>query len=417
MIACGGANLQRVAASASEFMETSQLTAARDHGAKDVRMVERRVSPANVAMLVQGTEVYGVGTVERLYAMHWPELQFFALARGPLYDWLRERGSQVELIEGLSNYSSSRSWEMIARFPRAMRAAKRDAERIHERLAGRDVRIIHAHWRPQQYIAGYMRRRGYRSLWHIHNNSSRQRLFGLALKMNHWSARWGADLLVPVSRFIGANWENCGVPQRPILNCAVPLFDGPSELPTTGPVKCLVAGRVEASKGQHVAVEAVLRAIRSGCDVRLDLFGGPVEDNPYADELKDRIRAAGAGDAIQFKGFSQNLRELQRDYHLGLQCRIDPEPCSMWVCEALVDGLPLVASASGGTPELVDEGVTGLLYEPGNADQLADRILELAGDRPRLSAMRSAAFQRGREHFTVQRFLDETLDAYQTLVD
>lgn len=378
-------------------------------------MAERQFSPANVAMLVQGTEVYGIGTVERLYASHWPEMNFVAMERGPMYDWLRERGSHVELVEGLADYSSSRSWKMLAGFPQTMRQAKRDAARIDERLAGRGVQIIHAHWRPQQYIAGFMRRRGYRSVWHIHNNSSRKRLFGLALKMNHASARWGADLLVPVSRFIGSNWDGCGVPQRPILNCAVPLFDAPNELPTTGPMKCLVAGRVEASKGQHVAVEAVLRAIQAGCDVRLDIFGGPVDGNPYVDELRARIRAAGAGDAIRFMGFSQNLRTLQRDYHLGLQCRIDPEPCSMWVCETLVDGLPLVASASGGTPELVEDGVTGLLYPPGSAEELARRMMELASDRPRLASMRRAAFERGQSHFRIERFLEETLAAYQSL--
>jgi glycosyltransferase involved in cell wall biosynthesis len=43
-----------------------------------------------------------------------------------------------------------------------------------------------------------------------------------------------------------------------------------------------------------------------------------------------------------------------------------------------VDGLPLIASASGGTPELVVDGETGLLFEPGNASDLAVKLTELA---------------------------------------
>ena len=114
-------------------------------------------------------------------------------------------------------------------------------------------------------------------------------------------------------------------------------------------------------------------------------------------------------------GFCSDLRQRHQEYHLGLQCRIDPEPCSLWVCETLVDGLPLAASATGGTPELVGDGVTGLLYEAGSAEELAKRIDELANDRPRLAAMRAAAFERGQRQFTVERFLSETLAAYQSL--
>ena len=63
-------------------------------------MVENGISPANVVMLVQGDEVYGVGTVERLYAEHWRELSFVSLGRGPMHDRLRA-SVRVDLVEGL----------------------------------------------------------------------------------------------------------------------------------------------------------------------------------------------------------------------------------------------------------------------------------------------------------------------------
>ena len=88
----------------------------------------------------------------------------------------------------------------------------------------------------------------------------------------------------------------------------------------------------------------------------------------------------------------------------------------MWVCELMVDGVPVLASATGGTPELVVDGVTGYLYASGSSAELARRLIELWYMRPLLAEMRRAAFARGSEKFTVPRFLNDTLAAYRSLV-
>jgi len=366
-------------------------------------------------MLVQGIEVYGVGSVQRMYGENWPEMTYVCLSQGPMHDWLIDQGAHVELVEGLAQFRAPSSLAAIARLPRGLAQAKRDAARIHEMLKGRDIRIVHSHWRPHYMISAFLRRYGYRSIWHIHSGISSTRLWGLAKKLNHRLARRGADLIVGVSDFVSRDWEGSGVPRRTIRNAAPTMFDSPNELPEGGPLRTLVAGRLVSDKGHHVAVDAVIAARKAGSDVTLDLFGGPVENNAYVDDLQARVRAAGMEDAICFRGYSAELRQQQREYHLGLQCSEVRESCSMWVCEALVDGLPLLASASGGTPELVDDGVTGYLYRPGDVDELAQRLVELDRDREKLARMRPASFERGRQHFSVQRLLRETLEAYRWL--
>jgi glycosyltransferase involved in cell wall biosynthesis len=162
-----------------------------------------------------------------------------------------------------------------------------------------------------------------------------------------------------------------------------------------------------------VAVEAIIRARQTGADIYLDVYGDPLEANPYADQLRDQVARAGCAEAIRFLGFNAQMRELHQQYHLGLQCRINPEPCSMWVCESLVDGLPLIASASGGTPELMADGETGLLYRPGDVDDLTQKLLQILADPARLDAMRSRAFERGQCLCTPERFAKDTLAAYK----
>jgi glycosyltransferase involved in cell wall biosynthesis len=373
------------------------------------------VSPQQVAMLCQGDEVYGVGTVLRMYAKLLPDVSFVALGDGPLVEWLRGNGNRVDVVPGMVRFSEGGPslWTLL-KSPSVLARARRDAAKIDALLRGRGIRIIHAHWRPQQIIAGFLRRRGYASAWHIHYTMNPRRLMGLGVRLNHAMAKWGADLLLPVSKFIGSNWHGSGVPSAVIYNAAEPCFPGPNRLPES-PVRCIIAGRMEHSKGHHLAVETVMRARKSGIDVRLDVFGGPLENNAYADDLRQRVSQADCEPAIQFKGFQTGMRQHHQEYHLGLQCRIDPEPCSVWVCETLVDGLPLVASSTGGTPELVEEGVTGLLFRTEDVADMTDKLLSLLKEPARLHDMRRRAYERGNRLFTPDRFARDTIAAYQII--
>lgn len=365
-------------------------------------------------MLCQGNEVYGVGTVQKIYAQSIEGLRFICMQTGPMLDWLRERGQQVELVEGLASFIAGGSVMTILRMPGALAQARRDARHLDALLRPMGVKILHTHWLPQQLIAGFMRRAGYRSVWHIHNNMNPQRLGGLGQKLNHRLARWGADLIMPVSGFIAHNWRGCGVPVEAVHNTAVPVYEQVDPLPTP-PIRCVIAGRLSHSKGHHLAVQAVLAARQAGLDVLLDIFGGPLDENTYADHLQQVVRQASAHEAVRFMGFCQDLRQRHQQYHLGLQCRIDPEPCSMWVCETHRDGLPLIASDSGGTPELVQDGVTGLLYKAGDASDLTEKLIQLASQPDRINQMRMAAFRHGQEYFTIQRFVDQTFQAYSSI--
>lgn len=370
----------------------------------------------HVAMLCNGDEVYGIGTILKLYAQGWPNLLFIAPIDGPMVEWLRANGHRVEVVEGLAQGDwGGPSLLTLMKMPGALLRARRMAARIDDLIRSRGIRIVHAHWQAQQMAAGFLRQRGYRSVWQINNTMNPRRLWGIGQKLNHALAKWGADLLLPASDAIAANWLSCSVPKTTIRNSAVPLYSQPNELPER-PIRCLVAGRLEHDKGHHLATEAVIRARRTGADVRLDIFGGPVEGNPYADALRQQICAADCEEAIRLMGFQTDLRLRHQQYHLGFQCRISPEPCSLWVCETLVDGLPIVASATGGTPELVDDGVTGLLFRGDDVDDLSEKLLTLVQDPARLREMRGKAFERGQKAFTQARMLRQTEEAYQKLL-
>ncbi len=79
---------------------------------------------------------------------------------------------------------------------------------------------------------------------------------------------------------------------------------------------------------------------------------------------------------------------------LGLVPSLFPDPCPTVALEAMACGVPLVASRAGGLPEIVDDGVTGSLFEVGDSTDMARVMRELCMDPGRLAAMSSASLSR-----------------------
>lgn len=90
----------------------------------------------------------------------------------------------------------------------------------------------------------------------------------------------------------------------------------------------------------------------------------------------------------------------------------EPENCPFTVMESIACGTPIIASTTGGTPELVSDGVNGELFEAGNADELTTRIRNLWDDPERLKQLRDGC---GSTHFmTVKEYCEELIGIYES---
>jgi glycosyltransferase involved in cell wall biosynthesis len=84
------------------------------------------------------------------------------------------------------------------------------------------------------------------------------------------------------------------------------------------------------------------------------------------------------------------------------------------VLEAMAMGLPVVASSVNGTPEAVQEGVTGYLVPPGDPARLAERLEAIAADAETRAAMGRAAREAARSRFGVERMVDQLEAVYRS---
>ena len=113
---------------------------------------------------------------------------------------------------------------------------------------------------------------------------------------------------------------------------------------------------------------------------------------------------------------------LRKDVHLLLPhldmvvLSSDNEGCSITLLEAMAAALPVVATAVGGTGELVVEGKTGFMVPPRDPRALADRIERLLEDRTLAKEMGLEGREWVKRHFSLSRMVDETQSLYRTLL-
>lgn len=153
-----------------------------------------------------------------------------------------------------------------------------------------------------------------------------------------------------------------------------------SEPPDEGPFSLLFVGRLVERKGLRYLLDAVAQ-LRGRAPVELRIVG----DGPLRAALEEHARVAGVSDIVTFEGFVDDatLRARYRGCDaLALPAVVDEkgdtEGLGVVLIEALSHGKPVVASRAGGIVDVVKDGETGLLVEPGDAGSLADAIVRLA---------------------------------------
>jgi glycosyltransferase involved in cell wall biosynthesis len=163
-------------------------------------------------------------------------------------------------------------------------------------------------------------------------------------------------------------------------------------------------GRLVDDKGPEDVVEAV--AIANATDPRIKLLSvgsGRGQVGDVEEELQRRVAARGL-DFVVFAGFQRAQALYYRVFDLFVLSTRTPEPYATSVVQAMMAEVPVVATATGGTPELVRDGDTGLLVPPCSPREMANAILRLATDaglRARvIDAARDEVLAHNRERVT-----------------
>lgn len=169
----------------------------------------------------------------------------------------------------------------------------------------------------------------------------------------------------------------------------------------------LCAARLEPEKDLTTLIDAMAIVSRSHPNACCFIAGEGAQ--------RARLQTAIACNALEkhaiLLGYRSDIASLLRAANLVV-LPSPAEPFGLALLEAMAFAKPVAAACAGGPAEIVTEGVTGLLFPPGNAAVLASQILRLAKDPALAACMGEAGLSRYRAEFTVERMVRATLAAY-----
>jgi glycosyltransferase involved in cell wall biosynthesis len=162
-------------------------------------------------------------------------------------------------------------------------------------------------------------------------------------------------------------------------------------------------GRLVAEKDPMNLLEAFRLAAARFPQARFEIIDG----GPFQPQMEARIRKCSLESKIQLLPAIADIRPALRKAWL-FTITSSSEASPNVVIEAMAAALPVVATRVGGIPELVEDGITGLLVEPGNPARLAEAIVALLTDEARRRSMGETGRERVLARHSIQTMISQT---------
>ncbi len=237
--------------------------------------------------------------------------------------------------------------------------------------------------------------------------------------LNRWKYA-SADRLLAVSGKVGEVLGESGVPRErvAVVHSAVdlerlnvdPARRADLGVPEDAPL-IVSAGALVGHKDHRNLIEAAARVRETLPRLRVLIAG----EGPLRPVLETRIAELGLDEAVTLLGHRRDVPALIR--------AADAYVSSSWseglgtsILEALACRTPVVAAEAGGAAEMVRPGKTGWLVPARDAQALAAAVLACLREREQARAMAQEGYELVRREFTVERMVEQTLEAYRSLL-
>lgn len=378
--------------------------------AEALERTERDAGPVNVLHLINGEFHAGAERVQQLLADALTQFgyrtHFVCLKRGEFQQALEQGPHPSRVVEMRSRLDVVGRAYAIARYARA-----------------NGCRLLHSHTARSALVGALA------SVWsglplvhHVHSPASRDSTHPLRNAVNARVERAvliRAARLLPVSQSLAQYLIERGYPAERIVTIPNGVLVQPGPAPAL-PIRPgrLTIGTValfRPRKGIEVLLRALARLVRDGLDVEL-LAVGPFETPEYERRVKGLCRDLGIEPRVHWPGFRRDVTaELRRMDVLALPSLFG-EGMPMVVLEAMAVGVPVVATRVEGVPEVVRNGIDGLLVAPGDEAAFAAAIARLAAEPQALARMGAAGRRRQRETFSDVAMARRLADVYDRLL-
>lgn len=168
---------------------------------------------------------------------------------------------------------------------------------------------------------------------------------------------------------------------------------------TSDLIKLVMTGRLSFEKRQEQLIMAIDEIVKNRSDIKLivDIYG----DGPDEVKLLNMISNYKLGDIIKLKGYSTEIN--LDEYDIGIICSIS-EGFGRVTAEYMAAQLAVIGANSGATPELIDDGITGYLYDKDSFHDLATKIIKLVDDPDKIILYGENGYLKYKKLFSEERY-------------
>lgn len=392
----------------------------KSYATKLARVLRMAATPPKTVLFVhQSAEMYGSDKV-LLWLVQGVQARGFhpivlIPSLGPLHTELTASGIETHVLEVTKLNRETLSPLGLLKLPFKLFGSMREKRRV---LAGRKVDLVYSNTLAVLGGAVFARMHGIPHLWHVHELL---RSPTVVRKGFPWMARVLADKVVSNSTMT----EQWLLEEQPRLaKKAVTIWNGLEPRPalkpdaaaalrahlqvTAGQLLVALVGRINRWKGQELLIEAASLLWQQGVrNVHYVIVDGVAEEQEHLiDALGQKIGASPAAAQIKRVEFTDDVWTVWDACDIAVVPSTEPEPFGMVAIEAMASGKPVVVAAHGGLLDIVEDGVSGLHFKPGDIQSFSKQLNRLIVD----PALRLTLGANGRNRQTQVFSLDTQLE-------
>lgn len=178
-------------------------------------------------------------------------------------------------------------------------------------------------------------------------------------------------------------------------------------------VRILCVGRVSPAKGQMCLIEAVEILKKRGINIKVHLVG--LAEGDYCDKVKTIVRSLQLENSVLFEGQQNDVLKFYNSCDIFCMCS-RAEAFGRVTVEAMLSGCLVIGSASGGTAEIVQNDVTGMLFAPEDAKDLANKIMYALKNKDRMRIVAKEGQAYAYRNFKSEKNAEQIYNLYTRLV-
>jgi len=322
---------------------------------------------------------------------------------GPLCDWIRDQGSQPLVLGSGMSYKTGLSFVAFWRLLRYVREYPVDIIYICGARAAFVLRFLKVFFPGVKHVHGIR--------WNPDSNSRLDRFFRLMERQTHpLIDAWITNSKIAKQTLV----SQCRIPDDKVTVIYNGLESLPKDVPPLNerPTEVLTVANLNPRKGHQAYLRTIREVVKNVPDARFVFVGR----DDMKGEVQRSIDEAGLAEFVHCEGFQADVSTWLRRARLMVLPSLWGEGCPTSILEGYAYGLPIVAYAIDGIPELIDDGIDGVVVSPNKPDELASAIVRVLENPVRAESMGMVGREKVASRFTLAHCADEHARIFHKLI-